>query len=107
MQLNPADAQASLTRTAALHGAVGSRVAVGACDVASPFVQIQTFLTFCAKVSTETGLTVLNFAFCGGKTTNHKGIMKPDVNKELTKLLTARESSFLAPRALPTARASL
>lgn len=58
-------ARASLTRTAALHGAVGSRVAFGACDVTSPFVQIQTFLTFCAKVSTETGLTVLNFAFWG------------------------------------------
>lgn len=57
-----------LTRTAALHSAVGSSVAFRACDVTSPFVQIQTFLTFCAKVSTETGLTVLNFAFWGKKT---------------------------------------
>ena len=64
-------AQARLTRTAALHGAVGSRVAFGACDVTSPFVQIQTFLTFCAKVSTETGLTVLNFAFWGKKPQSH------------------------------------
>lgn len=64
-----------LTRTAALHGAVGSSVAFGACDVTSPFVQIQTFLTFCAKVSTETGLTVLNFAFWENKQTNTKAIM--------------------------------
>lgn len=53
----------TLRRTAALHGAVGSRVAFGARDVTSPFVQIQTFLTFCAKVSAEAGLTVLDFAF--------------------------------------------
>ena len=57
-----------LTRTAALHGAVGSRVAFGARDVTSPFVQIQTFLTFCAKVSAEAGLTVLDFAFWRTKT---------------------------------------
>lgn len=59
----PPLAHFTLCRTAALHGAVGSRVAFRACDVTSPFVQIQTFLTFCAKVSAETGLTVLNFAF--------------------------------------------
>lgn len=52
-----------LTRTAALHGAIGRRVAVWAGGITSPFVQVQTFLTFGAKVSAETGLTVLNFAF--------------------------------------------
>lgn len=98
-------ARASLTRTAALHGAIGSRVAFGACDVTSPFVQIQTFLTFCAKVSTETGLTVLNFAFWGNtkhtKKTRHvtRGEQKPQEACANWRLL-------LAPGALPTARAS-
>lgn len=53
----------TLCRTAAFHSAVGSSIAFRAGGVAFSFVQVQAFLTLCAKVSAETVLTVLNFAF--------------------------------------------
>lgn len=51
------------TRTAALHGAVGSCGALGAGWVAAALVQVQALLTLGAEVVAETGLAVLNLAF--------------------------------------------
>lgn len=52
-----------LTRTAALHGAVGCRGTLGTGWVAAALVQVQAFLTLGAEVVAEAGLTVLNLAF--------------------------------------------
>lgn len=54
---------ACLTRTTALHGAVGSCRALGTGRVAASLVQVQALLTLGAEVVTEAGLTVLNLAF--------------------------------------------
>lgn len=56
-----------LTRTAALHGAVGCCGALGTGWIAAALVQVQTLLTLGAEVVAEAGLTVLNLAFCRQK----------------------------------------
>lgn len=54
---------ACLTRTTALHGAVGSCRALGTGRVAASLVQVQALLTLGAEVVAEAGLAVLNLAF--------------------------------------------
>lgn len=53
----------SLTRTAALHGAVGCCGTLGTGWIAAALVQVQALLTLGAEVVAEAGLTVLNLAF--------------------------------------------
>lgn len=52
-----------LTRTAALHGAVGCCGALGTGWIAAALVQVQAPLTLGAEVVAEAGLTVLDLAF--------------------------------------------
>lgn len=53
----------SLTRTAALHGAVSGCRALRAGWIAAALVQVQALLTLGAEVVAEAGLTVLDLAF--------------------------------------------
>lgn len=56
-------APSCLTGAAALHGAVGSRRALGTGGIAAALVQVQALLTLGAEVVAEAGLTVFDLAF--------------------------------------------